>query len=44
MAKRIFDIVFSLLGILILFPVFIIISILIKIKMPDVPVIFKQKE
>ena len=43
MAKRIFDIVFSLLGILILFPVFIIISILIKIKMPDVPVIFKQK-
>jgi len=39
--KRIFDIVFSFIGLIILSPVFIIISILIKIKMPG-PVFFHQ--
>lgn len=39
--KRIFDFVFSLLGILILLPVFIIIAILIKIDSKG-PVLFKQ--
>lgn len=41
MLKRIFDIVFSFIGLIILSPVFIIISILIKIKMPG-PVFFHQ--
>lgn len=40
--KNIFDIVFSLLGLLFLWPVLLIVAILIKIKMPGGPVIFKQ--
>ncbi len=43
MAKFIFDRLFSLIGIILLFPVFIVISILIKIKMADGPVLFTQK-
>ena len=43
MAKFIFDRLFSLIGIISLFPVFIVISILIKIKMSDGPVLFSQK-
>jgi len=42
-AKRIFDIFFSIIGLVFFIPVFIIVAILIKIKMPDGPVIFTQK-
>ena len=42
MTKRLFDIIFSLLGILFLFPVFIFISILIKIDSSG-PVFFLQE-
>ena len=42
MTKRLFDIIFSLLGILLLFPVFIFVSILIKIDSPG-PVFFLQE-
>jgi len=41
--KRIFDYCISFLGLLLLCPVFIIIAILIRIKMPNGPIIFKQK-
>jgi lipopolysaccharide/colanic/teichoic acid biosynthesis glycosyltransferase len=41
LAKRIFDIVFSIIGIIILSPVFIIITLLIKIITPG-PVFFSQ--
>lgn len=41
--KNLFDKFISLLGIIILFPFFIIIAIIIKIKMPDGPILFKQK-
>jgi len=43
MSKRLFDITASLFGLLILWPVFIIIAILIKIKMPGGPIFFNQK-
>ncbi len=43
MLKRIFDIIFSFIGLIFFIPVFIIVAILIKIKMPDGPVLFKQK-
>ena len=41
--KTTFDIIVSFVGIIILFPIMFIIAILIKIKMPDGPVIFKQE-
>lgn len=41
--KRIFDFFASLFGLLILFPFLIVIWLLIKIKMPGGPAIFKQK-
>ncbi len=41
--KNIFDKFFAFFGIIFLSPVFLTISILIKIKMPDGPVFFKQK-
>ena len=41
--KRITDFFIALIGLSILWPVFIIIALLIKIKMPNGPVIFKQK-
>ncbi len=41
--KYIFDKVFSFLGLLFLSPVLCIVAILIKIKMPDGPILFKQK-
>lgn len=41
--KRIFDFFVSLFGLLILFPFLIVIWLLIKIKMPGGPAIFKQK-
>ena len=42
-AKIIFDKLFSLLGLICLFPVMLAVAILIRIKMPGGPVIFKQK-
>lgn len=41
-AKRLFDILGSFIGLLLLFPFFVLISILIKIKMPG-PIFFSQK-
>ena len=41
--KTVFDKFFSALGLLLLGPILLIISILIKIQMPDGPIIFKQK-
>lgn len=42
MIKRIFDFIFSLIGLIVLIPIMVLIYILIKIKMPG-PVFFKQK-
>ncbi len=41
--KYIFDRVISLIGLLVLWPVFIVVAILIKIKMPGGPAFFTQK-
>ncbi len=41
--KYIFDRLVSLIGLLVLSPVLLVVAILIKIKMPGGPVIFKQK-
>ena len=41
--KCLFDRVASLLGLLVLWPVLIIIALLIKVRMPGGPVIFKQQ-
>lgn len=41
--KEIFDRFFAFIGIILLSPVLLIVAFLIKIKMPDGPVIFKQK-
>jgi len=41
--KRLFDIIFSFIGLIILIPIFIIVAILIKIKMPDGSFLFTQK-
>lgn len=41
--KRIFDLIFSIIGLIILIPIFIIVAILIKINMPDGPIFFTQK-
>lgn len=41
--KYIFDRLFALLGLLILWPLLVIVAILIKINMPDGPVLFIQK-
>mgnify|MGYP001461380153 CR=1 FL=1 len=41
--KRLFDIIFSIIGIVFLFPLFIFLWILIRIKMPDGSPIFTQK-
>lgn len=43
MVKRVFDFVASLLGLLIIWPLLLIVAVLIKVKMPDGPVFFKQK-
>lgn len=43
MGKWIFDRVVALIGLLFLWPVLIIVAILIKVKMPGGPAIFKQK-
>ena len=41
--KRLFDIVFSIFGLILFSPVFVIVAVLIKIKMPEGPIIFTQK-
>lgn len=41
--KSLFDRLVSVIGLLVLWPVLLIVTILIKIKMPGGPVIFKQK-
>lgn len=41
--KYIFDRLVSLIGLLVLWPIFIIVAILIKVKMPGGPVLFVQK-
>lgn len=41
--KRSFDIFFSFLGLCLLWPIFLVVALLIKNKMPGGPVIFKQK-
>jgi putative sugar transferase len=41
--KWIFDRVMALIGLVVLLPVFLVVGILIKIKMPDGPILFRQK-
>ena len=41
--KWIFDRVIALIGLIVLLPVLLVVSILIKIKMPDGPILFRQK-
>lgn len=42
-AKWLFDRIMSLVGLIILSPVLLVVAILIRVKMPDGPVLFKQK-
>lgn len=41
--KRTIDFIFALIGLCVLWPFFIVIALLIKFKMPNGPIIFKQK-
>lgn len=41
--KFIFDRLMALIGLLVLWPVFLVVAVLIRVKMPGGPVIFKQK-
>ena len=41
--KYLFDRIVSFIGLLFLWPVLVVVAVLIKIKMPDGPVLFKQK-
>ncbi|HRU64139.1 MAG TPA: sugar transferase [Paludibacteraceae bacterium] len=41
--KSLFDRIISLFGLVFLFPLFLIVAVLIKVFMPDGPIIFKQK-
>ena len=41
-AKWLFDRVFSLIGLILLSPLFVVVAILIRVKMPDGPILFKQ--
>ena len=43
MAKWIFDRVAALLGLLVLWPVLLVIALLIRLRMPDGPVLFRQR-
>lgn len=43
MIKRTFDLLASFFGLFLLWPVLLLISLLIKIKMPEGPILFKQK-
>ncbi len=42
LAKWLFDRVFSLIGLILLSPLFVVVAILIRVKMPDGPILFKQ--
>ena len=42
-AKWLFDRIVSLVGLIILSPVLLVVAILIRVKMPDGPVLFKQQ-
>ena len=42
-AKWLFDRIMSLVGLIILSPVLLVVAVLIRVKMPDGPVLFKQK-
>ena len=41
--KSLFDRIMSFIGLILLSPIFIFVSLLLKRKMPDGPVIFKQE-
>lgn len=41
--KRVFDLIASVIGLIVLMPLLFIIGVLIKLKMPGGPVLFKQK-
>mgnify|MGYP005889665117 FL=1 len=41
-AKWLFDRVFSLIGLILLSPLFVVVAVLIRVKMPDGPILFKQ--
>lgn len=41
--KDIFDRLMAIIGLLVLWPVFLVVAVLIRVKMPGGPVIFKQK-
>lgn len=41
-AKWLFDRVFSLIGLILLSPLFVVVTVLIRVKMPDGPILFKQ--
>lgn len=43
MAKRSFDFVASLLGLLVLWPLLLVVAVLVRTKMPDGSVLFRQK-
>lgn len=43
MAKFLFDRFFALLGLVLLSPVFLVVALLIRIRMPDGPVLFRQE-
>lgn len=43
MAKWIFDRIMALVGLLLLLPILLFIAVLIRVKMPDGPVLFRQK-
>jgi len=43
MIKRMFDFTAALLGLLVLWPVLLVVAVLIRVKMPDGPVLFRQK-
>ena len=42
LAKWLFDRVFSLIGLILLSPLFVVVAFLIRVKMPDGPILFKQ--
>ncbi|MEY8686183.1 sugar transferase [Bacteroides sp. AN502(2024)] len=43
MSKRMFDMVFAALGLAVLWPVLLVVALLIAVKMPGGPVLFRQK-
>jgi len=41
--KRLFDVIASFLGLLLIWPLIVIVAVIVKVKMPDGPVLFCQK-